>query len=1669
MTKIKMLSVIVFLITAITGYSKPTTIFSKSQQITQWDNPTSVLFAKNFGQGDITAKIYSYKIKIKVSIKESKINQYKLNDRNLASVNVDVQIYNEQGNEYSTLSRVGNESFPLYLNADKTSETIIIDLADKIGFNIASRIPLSKMDIEPRSFQSSDLDVTVEQVIEYGVLPYKRKIKTTNAVINNTNREVTLKWDNEGITYGAYEIQIMKLSRTFDVGEQHFYWGNCTYNYSEGKWSRASSIIVEGNCNELTTKVIEGSGYYVWRIRPIGGYNSGMYNSTQNYGRWSRGEDKDQYISMMFAMAVGNIPDYFEFIDPNDSKNWSYSKTYTETSAKEGITFADQLLQPRQSQVYIPSDGTTVVTQSIKDFAGRPTLVTLPAPIDGNFTSRYIKDFATNSNGTNYKAEDFDSEDTRTAPNQLHLKGDYYSDTYSDKDVPDAQGYPFTRILYKDDGSGEIDKESGPGLYHKIGSGHETIHEIQEVGENELIALFGAEAPNFKKVLKKLVTSPDGITTVTYVTLDGNVIATSIMIKEGQTVPFADLDDYANLLDEDIQTIQGNRNEGELIVAEGTFKIYQDGQEPIITYFQNASDAKNLCVLSDAEVDYMPTIEVYRLNPNGTKTIVPLTSQSQSSGLISYTFTNQSDLQKGTYTLRKEVDPFKGTLDQTGTKENIDIAITPIKNIINKYVEKVNCPDDLETFNTKIINLIAEIAKQENANWSSYVSNGDVSQDFSDKYAELYTKHLADPDNTEPLYNLSITEQKAVEIKGVSYDMIKELEYVAPCGCSQKIELPFDFPVCEIPDEYDYESYIATYLTERKSYTSADISKIMYGWENGIFNEMVKHMLEDKYDVTNKAFDWVDNSPAPDATACPELDEVDKAVPYVDPYTTANGPNLYRQIEPQYTCENIIACIDAVLALMPTKKVNDPSYGDDELVLFDNENCMDRYSSCCIENGISEEAGKLQGSACYDLYVDCNDGVTTPADVMDESDQVDNNNNGNTHDDHFDDGISQADIGRLTKWYVGRKVKKMSKEMRKNEENQMKEFAGSDAEDIPANEQTSSSATKKVVLKVHFVDQFLSCTGYKFAKVITPFDPYPLNNDDLVTGENYYIDKSDDNSINKVFSSIKFENGTLTNGEDRDQLLLHKGIKRNNWISAQDAIGKNGYVAYKNWQTGRTDITDEQKEFLYKNFKYIPNPIYAFKYFMYPDVGLNTTLENHTCFDDANDCYDVDNNYINYTDELKDGRVYYSPDRIPCCPTENLSASEDLEHCVFETNYPNLEVFKQDLFDDQEQALLLENKSRFDENRTGKYRLKYFCGDNQKMCSYNHTHYGEAELLQFYTQIKYSVTNFRLGEDPDSYYQDVIDNAYAQLDNNNSQSCQQMITNTNWYKHDELGDALIDEELKDALYLNDPQSRYFINHIDDPGTSSDDDVRSFKPVGDLVNIDGIETSYISSIEILAGSLQSTCSDKCDERRPEFKRALMQALIEGCYVIGDCNSGNANVIPDSHIDQMVDALIQKCKTKCTISTYTCVYDGCRTYSAKKGVTGIDNKAFNLRFGVYATDRTFDNDGANSAESLAGALKIEDIDARIQAMYPTQSNPKLYKIHEDQQYSWYEWVQMNEAINWIPQVSLGSQCQNNIHNWGAPSTSHVTKETFLEESSKDESDLRTGHEPVNVNAQ
>lgn len=910
--------------------------------------------------------------------------------------------------------------------------------------SIPSQVPLN---VDPVSWNSFIAGLTLEVRYELGVKVNPAILAAPdNLSVSIKGKRATFSWKTGANLFPSYHVQVLRLfdSRT---GTRTDEWQEI--RVSSLDWTRALNLYTESSADSLEITVSEGTGFYVWRVRPIGNLFPEGIAHPGNYGKWSA----VPFQSQLFKVNLQSP--YFFFDDPDKDKNWIYSRTFSEgNQMSEKIVFADNLLNVKQEQTFLPSKDTLLVSQKVLDYSGRPTLSTIPVPVPNSDGLVYQKSFFRPQNDSKvYGPRNFDSNLKIFFPDKANTSNHfgYYSDENPDISIPDAQGYPFQRTIYYNEPQPRVKEQSGIGMTHMIsngqqnGMGRTTRVMYGTPAEDELVRIFGDEAPLASQVLKTVSTDPNNVSQIQYTNLSGKLLATAVSAPKNEESGLLPLrDGPANHFMVSDTLTDNYQNQDGLVYSKRV--ILQDTADLTLTYSFNCVTLQNLCTDVKFSCDYTLNIRLINIDIDSPGTIFeipPIKLSNLCSNNNSNVFKVQKQLKNlapGTYIITKTISiGSNSSVTEQFATERVENQIRPLTGLISGWLDNVNCAAQLDTFYQKLDTLSSDLKRLNN-------------QDFKSKYPQVGASFVKEPEHS---INID-RDNKGKPVKAIVTSACCSLDvpvlFIPPFNCPEvvaindwngnsKYEVNYNYFDSQEQSEFsvDFEGYAFSYLKANKCFggDSAAIIKILYdgtrqvatntiispalldGYEPGDFNMMVYHMLTDKYDCSGNLYD----ERPPEAKVCSTGTVTSAGTGNCDDLTGTGGNPLCCNPNTndctQYRCADLFACWKGLL---------------DQIVM---ENC----------NGVAP-VSPINASDKIDEYY----GQKGTKDKVE----------GNTHNQHFEDN-KKSDfwldlaIALFNPWGKVR-------------ENQ------TDA--------TGSGTSEDQIPKVHLAKKFLDCTGYRFSKII---------------------------------------------------------------------------------------------------------------------------------------------------------------------------------------------------------------------------------------------------------------------------------------------------------------------------------------------------------------------------------------------------------------------------------------------------------------------------------------------------------------------------------------------------------------------------------------------------------
>ena len=710
----------------------------------------------------------------------------------------------------------------------------------------------------------NELEIVIHYDIEYGI---STDCEVDIIPLENTplqGKYYTFSWDNNTCNYPDYHFQLLRLYNNNPLKTDESIGITAKVD-----WAKAMDYQTGGSNTSITLAIAEGTGFYVWRVRPIGSFFTGGISDSRNYGEWSKWNNAspDNNTEVNLEVQDLGVP-FFFYNDSDENKNWIYSRTFTEQGkTHEAITFANGLLQSKQEQSYFPSQGVILTSQHVQDFSGRPALNTMPVPISEENGLTYQEKFIhpkTNPSEL-YNSRHFDADSTYRSPSPLDDTQSamiYYSSNNPDQSIPDAQGYAYQRSLFHSDGTARIKEQSGVGPTHMISDDPErgkTVKTQYAVpSEDELVRLFGSEAPHHESVRKIIKIDENGTAAIQYITHTGNLIATALSFSEnGNMSHIWSLDGELDTIFQVNDPVTRNIKAGNNLLSSRRLTLVRPS--PVeVSYRINCKSLKEGCLEATLDCGYHLRITLHNLTQETSTEVLAVALDNdcqEENQQIIYDQISLGILQPGEYIIEKRLESVKTPSSVLRLNaDSIRLQISPLTKVIIDELEEITDFSQMDKFHSFL-----------------YVLAEDVHPGTSDNLISKYQLDDYDPSG-----------EQYIEIFGDTPHTV----IVGSTCCS--IEIPIYFtplPICDnlefdgegrlIPESYpDYgkrggfSQYAIDYLTASNCITRDHATKLLFdgieetdeasklfntgpallsGWPQQAFDEMIFNMLTDEY------------------------------------------------------------------------------------------------------------------------------------------------------------------------------------------------------------------------------------------------------------------------------------------------------------------------------------------------------------------------------------------------------------------------------------------------------------------------------------------------------------------------------------------------------------------------------------------------------------------------------------------------------------------------------------------------------------------------------------------------------------------------------------------------------------------------------------------------------
>lgn len=267
-----------------------------------------------------------------------------------------------------------------------------------------------------------------------------------------------------------------------------------------------------------------GEGVLYFRARSLSRFvedvTDGNYERVY-YSAWNSTDASG--TNAQFAIAAGSIWE--------KGKNWQVMHTFAEDGLHQtGMSYLDGSMRSRQALTRLNTQQEIVVNESKFDSEGRAAVTLLPAIKPGANGMHYVTNFTLDqANNQVFGASNFENKAYESLGDASGA-GWYYSgnNSLASPYLAHAKGYPYAQVEFARDGTGRVLKQSGPGITHKMGGGHETRFFYGTANSTQLHRLFGSNVGKASHYQKHVSQDQNGQLSVAYLDQEGRTIATAL-------------------------------------------------------------------------------------------------------------------------------------------------------------------------------------------------------------------------------------------------------------------------------------------------------------------------------------------------------------------------------------------------------------------------------------------------------------------------------------------------------------------------------------------------------------------------------------------------------------------------------------------------------------------------------------------------------------------------------------------------------------------------------------------------------------------------------------------------------------------------------------------------------------------------------------------------------------------------------------------------------------------------------------------------------------------------------------------------------------------------------------------------------------------------------------
>lgn len=1331
-----------------------------------------------------------------------------------------------------------------------------------------------------------------------------------------------------------YQIQLLKLTNTV-TGDEYL---NQNLIQANVDWKDAiilditnsnvldyNNNIVKGHYFETTLS--QGTGYYAWRVRPVGNLYDGGLSNIGNLGFWS-----DDFFG---TKKLGDQPlekMYFFYADPDDAKNKIYNRVFTEESKiKEVTTFANGLNQVEQTKTYLPSKDVTVVSQTVTDYSGRSAITSLPTPVLSK-NINYSDKILTTQSGEVYTAKSFDGNNKLTEQTDEQRELSYFLEN-PDPRIPNSDGYPFSQTTYYDDPLNRVKQQGGPGQMFRVktdGSEKNTKYFYGTPSKTELVRLFGSEAPSNETVSKTVQVDPNNVATITYTSLEGKVLASGLSFLDNENSILENLTPDNNRFQVTDELTKNIALDSYIL---STKRIVLMQSTLFNVKYKLKYDALQLCSKKPMGCNFKVTITIKNIDDGTVTTVLKDAAVDQFPTVDGYLFIdpqNPMTLKRGSYVVEKRLT-FGTPTPQSNDEVKRDglSHVEPITNLIISRLDDIRCAEKVADFQRWLKDFSIAILNKDQFPGSDVVktSKGILTPEMSEYLSSTYVFDM---------------ERGGVFVRRFTFKSGTIAEITDPADITPADYVVIETPCCTIPFNVqwgglisdnvvpkitvsgdnitfipDFETYANNYLADHSKLRNWQFYKYMAGWDRFVT-------------------DWS----KPTEIAGQDSEGKSIMVPVAGPRNTFNLM-IYHMLT------------DDMKDYVKNPYLEKEKENGGIISIKKNDTKVDGCGNVESEGWGNKIYTPSKLLECWKNQLDnLKSSIRGGFDIADIQNLQNIDFKGQTENNPSNQGVTTGSIinkvSREVPWLLRRIVKRRLKRKLNSYLEKKKRSLVNSSTDEP--------------FEVNIVKDFLGCTGYSFVKILTAYDPEPLQADKANTEYNiedpHKPDFEKDPNIKEYVPIHPF-------------LYNIKGVSSESYFSPTSFFKKTGTFDYYYFSLSDWEPKTSTDEVLFPRIK---NPIYAFKYFEYPEEGTPDFqgMELKTCYSDPNDCYKTS------TTESRniDGINYFFLEQgtggfncIPCC----LNGINDIEKkgCLNDANYPNLEdIFKTG-----------DPRFEFSEGKKTKLIVKEFEGNAQAKCAYDHKSWSSGQRLTFYNNLSKFDANNEVKVEP-------TDDPELRVN-----SCLSFETN--------------------MIKLYTDNGRLLTE--DDCVESGCNYTEGYKGI-----------SQLNQIQLEMYYLLGDCKQTCYDRRDKIKEQVTKMFIDNCYEIGGCigpkptggeQDKYENIVQIEDIDKIVSKLVGDCASQCKLNTYGCKESYSRRFDTPKAQLGVSSvQSADIFVGIAGTE-TFDENYNMHFKTFDGEGLVDDI-----YKFPLNNGIDVNS------YSWAQYTGIKQALEWSLEMNVPSKCES-----------------------------------------